>query len=379
MNAQQGGALPFIDLAAQRERLQPGLNEAIARVLAHGGFINGPEVKTFERELADFAGVAHAIGCGNGTDALYLPLLAHGLGAGDAVLVPSFTFVATAEVVVLTGATPVFVDVDADTFNVTADSMKAGIAEARRAGLRPRAMIPVDLFGLPADYDAINALANAEGMFVIADAAQSIGGSRAGHRVGGLATINSTSFFPSKPLGCYGDGGAILTNDEGFAEQLRSLRAHGGGKDKYDNIRVGVNSRLDTLQAAILSCKLAIFEDEIRVRGRVAARYNASLPSDVTTPRIFNDAVSAWAQYTVRVKKRDAVAADLKAKGIPTAVYYPKPLHLQQAYRGFPVASGGLAVSERLADEVLSLPMHPYLDEATQDRIVEGMRSAVNA
>ncbi|MDA1059058.1 MAG: DegT/DnrJ/EryC1/StrS aminotransferase family protein [Proteobacteria bacterium] len=379
MNAQQGGALPFIDLAAQRERLQPGLNEAIARVLAHGGFINGPEVKTFERELADFAGVAHAIGCGNGTDALYLPLLAHGLGAGDAVLVPSFTFVATAEVVVLTGATPVFVDVDADTFNVTADSMKAGIAEARRAGLRPRAMIPVDLFGLPADYDAINALANAEGMFVIADAAQSIGGSRAGHRVGGLATITSTSFFPSKPLGCYGDGGAILTNDDDLAEQLRSLRAHGGGKDKYDNIRVGVNSRLDTLQAAILSCKLAIFEDEIRVRGRVAARYNASLPSDVTTPRIFNDAVSAWAQYTVRVKKRDAVAADLKAKGIPTAVYYPKPLHLQQAYRGFPVASGGLAVSERLADEVLSLPMHPYLDEATQDRIVEGMRSAVNA
>ncbi len=379
MNAQQGGALPFIDLAAQRERLQPGLNAAIARVLAHGGFINGPEVKTFERELADFAGVAHAIGCGNGTDALYLPLLAHGVGAGDAVLVPSFTFVATAEVVVLTGATPVFVDVDADTFNVTADTMKAGIAEVRRAGLRPRAMIPVDLFGLPADYDAINALANAEDMFVIADAAQSFGGSRAEHPVGGLAPITSTSFFPSKPLGCYGDGGAILTNDDDLAEQLRSLRAHGGGKDKYDNIRVGVNSRLDTLQAAILSCKLAIFEDEISVRGRVAARYNASLPSDVTTPRIFNDAVSAWAQYTVRVKNRDAVAADLKAKGIPTAVYYPKPLHLQQAYRGFPVASGGLAVSERLADEVLSLPMHPYLDEATQDRIVDGMRSAVNA
>ncbi|NQV81112.1 MAG: DegT/DnrJ/EryC1/StrS family aminotransferase [Alphaproteobacteria bacterium] len=379
MSAQQGGALPFIDLAAQRERLQPGLNEAIARVLAHGGFINGPEVKTFERDLADFAGVAHAIGCGNGTDALFLPLLAHGLGRGDAVLVPSFTFVATAEVVVLTGATPVFVDVDADTFNVTADTMRAGIDEARRAGLRPRAMIPVDLFGLPAGYDAINALADAEGMFVIADGAQSFGGSRAGRPVGGLAPITSTSFFPSKPLGCYGDGGAILTDDDELAEQLRSLRAHGGGKDKYDNVRVGVNSRLDTLQAAILSCKLAIFKDEISARARVAARYNASLPSNVTTPRIFNDAVSAWAQYTVRVKSRDAVAAALKAKGIPTAVYYPKPLHLQQAYRGFPVASGGLAASERLAEEVLSLPMHPYLDEATQDRIVQGMRSAVNA
>ena len=371
--------IPFIDLAAQRDRLQPGLDAAIAAVLAHGAFINGPEVKSFERDLAEFAGVAHAIGCGNGTDALFLPLLAHGVGAGDAVLVPSFTFVATAEVVVLTGATPIFVDVDADTFNVSADTMKEGIAEARRQGLRPRAMIPVDLFGLPADYAALNALADVEDILVIADAAQSFGGSRAGRPVGSLAAVSSTSFFPSKPLGCYGDGGAILTDDDDLAEQLRSLRAHGGGKDKYDNVRVGVNSRLDTIQAAVLNSKLTILKDEIEARGQVAMRYNSGMPEAVTTPRVFNDAVSAWAQYTVRVPNRDSVAAQLKSLGIPTAVYYPKPLHQQQAYSGYPVAGGGLPMSERLAGEVLSLPMHPYLDEPVQQRIVDGMRNVVSA
>lgn len=379
MNDNPTPTIPFIDLAAQRDRLQPGLDQAIAAVVGHGAFINGPEVKAFERDLAAFAGVAHAIGCGNGTDALFLPLLAHGVGAGDAVLVPSFTFVATAEVVVLTGATPVFVDVDAETFNVSAETMQKGVAEARRRGLRPRAMIPVDLFGLPADYDALNALADAEDMLVIADAAQSFGGRRGDRPVGSLAKVTSTSFFPSKPLGCYGDGGAILTDDDDLADQLRSLRAHGGGKDKYDNVRIGVNSRLDTIQAAVLSCKLAILADEIVARGNAAARYNSAMPEAVTPPRIFNDAVSAWAQYTVRVANRDAVAAQLKTLGIPTAVYYPKPLHQQQAYRDYPVAGDGLPVSERLADEVLSLPMHPYLEDPVQQRILEGLRSVVTA
>jgi len=379
LNDNPAPKIPFIDLAAQRDRLQPGLDEAISTVIAHGAFINGPEVQEFERDLAEFAGVAHAIGCGNGTDALFLPLLAHGIGAGDAVLVPSFTFVATAEVVVLTGATPIFVDVDVDTFNASVETMQEGVAEARRQGLRPRAMIPVDLFGLPADYDALNALADAEDMLVIADAAQSFGGSRGDRPVGGLAKVTSTSFFPSKPLGCYGDGGAILTDDDDLADQLRSLRAHGGGKDKYDNVRIGVNSRLDTIQAAILSCKLTILADEIVARGKVAARYNNAVPEAVTPPRIFNDAVSAWAQYTLRVADRDAVAAQLKTRSIPTAVYYPKPLHQQQAYRNYPVVGGELPVSERLSGEVLSLPMHPYLEEPVQQRILEGLRSVVTA
>ncbi len=377
MNAQP--AIPFIDLAAQRARLQPGLDEAIAAVIAHGAYINGPEVKSFERALADFAGAADAIGCGNGTDALFLPLLAEGVGAGDAVIVPSFTFVATAEVVVLTGATPVFVDVDPDTFNVTTESVEAGIDEAKRQRLKPRAVIPVDLFGLPADYEAIDAVAAREDMIVIADAAQSFGGSRQGRKVGSLTRITSTSFFPSKPLGCYGDGGAVLTNDAELAEKLRSLRAHGGGKDKYDNVRIGLNSRLDTIQAAVLSCKLAILDDEIAARNAVAARYNDAMPASVTAPRITNDAVSAWAQYTIRLGDRDAVAGKLKEKGIPSAVYYPKPLHQQQAYKTFPVAGGSLPASDALAGEVLSLPMHPYLDAATQDRIVEGVRSVVGA
>ena len=370
--------IPFIDLSAQRYRLQPGLDAAISAVLAHGAFINGPEVKSFERDLAAFAGVAHAIGCGNGTDALFLPLLAYGIGAGDAVLVPSFTFVATAEVVVLTGATPIFVDVDAETFNVSADTMKEGVAAARRQGLRPRAMIPVDLFGLPADYAGLNALADSEDILVIADAAQSFGGSRAGRAVGSLAAVSSTSFFPSKPLGCYGDGGAILTDDDDLAEQLRSLRAHGGGKDKYDNVRVGVNSRLDTIQAAVLNSKLPILRDEIEARGKVAMRYNDALHGAVKTPQIFNDAISAWAQYTVRVSNRDTAAAQLKSLGIPTAVYYPKPLHQQQAYSGYPVANCGLPISEQLAGEVLSLPMHPYLEDPMQQRIVDGVRNVVN-
>jgi len=377
VNGGTAPSIPFIDLAAQRARLQPGLDEAIARVVAHGAFINGPEVKAFESALADFAGVSDAVGCGNGTDALFLPLLAEGVGAGDAVIVPSFTFVATAEVVVLLGATPVFVDVDPDTFNVTPESVQAGIDEAKRLGLTPRAVIPVDLFGLPADYEAIEALAAAENMIVVADAAQSFGGSRQGVKVGGLTRITSTSFFPSKPLGCYGDGGAVLTSDADLAERLRSLRAHGGGKDKYDNVRIGVNSRLDTIQAAILSCKLAVLEDEIEARNAAAKRYNDAMPEGVTPPRIFNEAVSAWAQYTIRVKDRGAVVAKLKEKGIPSAVYYPKPLHRQQAYKSYPVAGGTLAASDALADEVLSLPMHPYLDATTQERIVDGVRDAV--
>ena len=378
MSNRQSLEIPFVDLAAQRERLQPQLDRALERVYSHGRYIGGPEVKQFERDLADFARVAHAITCGNGTDALFLPLLAFGIGAGDAVLVPSFTFVATAEVVVLAGATPIFVDVDSDTFNATPESLAAGITKARRLGLRPRAMVPVDLFGLPCNYEGLNEFAESEGLIVLADAAQSFGGSRGHSRVGGLARVTATSFFPTKPLGCYGDGGAILTDDDDLAAQLNSLRAHGAGMDKYDNVRVGMNSRLDTLQAAILSCKLSILEDEIESRGHIAARYSSSLSGSVTVPRTFEDVDSAWAQYTIRLQNRDALAAHLSGRGIPTAVYYRKPLHLQQAYRDFPVATGGLPVSERLANEVLSLPMHPYLSEDTQEIIIMEIRCATD-
>jgi dTDP-4-amino-4,6-dideoxygalactose transaminase len=367
----------FIDLQAQAAVLGDRLTGAMARVLAHGAFIGGPEVKDFERRLAAFADVAHAISCGNGTDALHLVMLAERIGQGDAVLVPSFTFVASAEIVPLNGATPVFVDVHADTFNMDPASLEAGIGHAKRLGLRPRAVIPVDLFGQPADYDRIVPIARANGMVVIADAAQSFGATYNGRPVGGLADYTTTSFFPSKPLGCYGDGGAILTNDDEKAALLRSIAVHGKGSDKYDNVRIGVNSRMDTLQAAILLQKLEIFTDEIVARERIARAYSDALREVVETPELADGVSSVWAQYTIKVPNRDRFAARLKADGIPTAVYYPIPMHRQTGYRDFPAVPGGLTVSEALSASVVSLPMHPYLDEQTQAFIVKAVREAV--
>jgi UDP-2-acetamido-2-deoxy-ribo-hexuluronate aminotransferase len=374
--------IPFIDVAAQRRRLGPAVEEAVARVLSHCQFINGPEVTALEAALAAFCGAKHVVTCASGTDALIMVLMAKGVGPGDAVLCPSFTFCATGEAVALTGATPVFCDVDEATFNIDAASLKRGIATAKRLRLKPRAVIPVDLFGQSADHDEVFAITVAEGMFVLDDAAQAFGASYKGRRLGGMGIITATSFFPAKPLGCYGDGGAIFTDDAAFAEVLRSVRVHGQGSDKYDNVRLGLTGRLDTIQAAVLIEKLKIFDDEIAARNKIADRYAQGLGNVVTVPRLASGHTSVWAQYTIRLPAgtdRDAFAAALKAQGVPTAIYYPKSMHQQTAYKKYPVADCGLPVSERLSSDVISLPMHAYLDEASQDRVIAAVRGFFSA
>lgn len=370
--------IPFIDLAAQRRALGPRLDAAMARVLDHCQFILGPEVQALETELARFCGARHAVTCASGTDALAMVLMAEQIGPGDAVICPAFTFCAPAEMAALVGATPVFADVDEATFNIAPASAAAAVAESRRRGLTPRAIIAVDLFGLPADHDWLAVLAAAEGLFILDDAAQGFGAIYKGRPIGSVADVTATSFFPAKPLGCFGDGGAVFTNDDEMAEILKSLRMHGQGADRYDHVRVGLNGRLDTIQAAVLIEKLAIFADEIVLREQVAQRYAEQLADVVTIPRVPADLVSVWAQYTIRLPpgRREAFAAALKAEGIPTAVHYPRPLHRQTAYRHFPCAADGLPVAERLAEEVISLPMHPYLDEPTQTHIIKTVRRA---
>ncbi len=372
--------VPFIDIGAQRRRLGKSIDEAVGRVLAHCQFVNGPEVAALEQALAEFSGAQHVVSCASGTDALLMVLMAENIGRGDAVLCPSFTFCATGEAVALTGATPVFVDVDEATFNMDAASLKSGIATARKLGLTPRAVIPVDLFGQSADHDAISEVAEAEGLFVLDDAAQGFGASYKGRRLGTFGRATATSFFPAKPLGCYGDGGAIFTDDAALAERLRSIRVHGQGADKYDNVRLGLTGRLDTVQAAVLLEKLKIFDEEIAARNEAAERYSRGLGNIVTVPHLAAGCTSVWAQYTIRLPRgvdRDGFAADLKAKGVPTAIYYPKSMHQQTAYRDFPAAEGGLACSERLSADVISLPMHAYLDEMAQERVIAAVRSAL--
>ena len=372
--------MEFIDLQAQRRHIGPRMEEAILRVVAHGRYIMGPEVAELERRLAQFCGARHVLSCANGTDALGLALMAKQVRPGEAVLVPSFTFAATAEIVAWFGATPVFVDVCEDSFNMDPASLEAGIATARRLGLVPVGVIPVDLFGLPAGYDEILAIAAAHRLWVVADAAQSFGASYRGRPVGTIGDLATTSFFPAKPLGCYGDGGAVFIDDDETFEVLQSLRVHGQGTDKYDNVRIGLNARLDTIQAAVLIEKLGVFAEELAARERIAARYDALLGDIVATPEVPAGLTSVWAQYTVRLPNghdRDRVAARLKAAGIPTAVYYAKPLHRQTAYCGYPVAGNGLPVSERLSDSVLSLPMHAYLDEPAQTRVAAALRAAL--
>ena len=372
--------VPFIDVVSQRRRLGSLIDQAVGRVLEHCQFINGPEVMQFEADLAAFSGAKHVVACASGTDALLMVLMAKGIGPGDAVICPTFTFCATGEVVALTGASPVFVDVDEVTFNMDIESLKRGIATAKRLGLKLKAVIPVDLFGQPADHDAIAAIAAEEGMFVLDDAAQGFGASYKGRRLGTCGLATATSFFPAKPLGCYGDGGAIFTDDADLAETLRSVRVHGQGADKYDNVRLGLTARLDTIQAAILIEKLKIFDDEIAARQRVADRYAQGLSDVVTVPAVAPFGNSTWAQYTIRLPAgtdRDAFAASLKAKGVPTAVYYVKSMHQQTAYRHYPAADGGLPVSEKLSTEVISLPMHAYLDAPTQQRVIDAVRAAL--
>jgi dTDP-4-amino-4,6-dideoxygalactose transaminase len=371
--------IPFIDVGAQRQRLGRAIDDAVGRVLSHCQFLGGPEVVEFEHRLAAFCGARHAISCSSGTDALVLVLMAEGVGRGDAVFCPSFTFCATGEAVALVGATPVFVDVNAETFNIDPEGLRKAIIAARHEGLAPKAVIPVDLFGLPADHDAIASIADEEGLFVLDDAAQAFGATYQGRPLGTFGRATATSFFPAKPLGCYGDGGAVLTDDDDLAARIRSVRVHGQGSDKYDNVRLGLTARLDTIQAAVLIEKLKIFPDEIVARDRIAQRYSEALADVAIVPRVPEGYSSVWAQYTIRLApgRRDGLAAELKAQGIPTAIYYGKALHQQTAYRHFP-APGGMPVCERLTEEVISLPMHAYLDTATQDRIIAAVRRALS-
>ncbi len=368
--------IPFIDLQSQRLAMGAAVDEAILKVVHSGAYIMGPEVTELEKQLGEFCGAKHALSCANGTDALGLVLMAKGVGPGDAVFVPAFTFVATAEVVAWVGATPVFVDVVEDTFNMDPAHLAASIKWARNNGLRPVAVIPVDLFGQPADYQAILPIAEAEGLWLMSDAAQSFGAKLNNRAVGTYGVATATSFFPAKPLGCYGDGGAVFTDDDELIEILRSIRIHGQGSDKYENVRIGINGRLDTIQAAVLIEKLKIFPAEIEARQRIADRYNEGLRDVAKVPRLMAGATSVWAQYTLLLEDRAKVAAACKDAGVPTAIYYPIPLSHQEGYKHFPTGPNGVPVSERLSGQVLSLPMHPYLTEEAQDRIIAAVRSA---
>ncbi|MBU1184302.1 MAG: DegT/DnrJ/EryC1/StrS family aminotransferase [Proteobacteria bacterium] len=379
----------FIDLAAQQRLIAEKLNANIGRVLAHGQYINGPEVRELENALAVYVGVRHAVGCASGTDALLMALMALDIGPGDAVFTTPFTFVATAEVISLLGATPVFVDIDPKTFNIDPAKLERAVKAVKSSDpalhplpseieeRRPRAVIPVDLFGLPADYDAIGAVAAHHGLKVIEDAAQSFGGEYRGRRAGAFGDIACTSFFPAKPLGCYGDGGMCFTSDDCLDEALRSIRVHGQGDNKYDNVRIGINGRLDTLQAAILMAKFEIFPEEIELRQEVAARYNKLLSGAVVTPAIPDGYRSAWAQYSILARDtvgRATLMEKLKAAGIPTAVYYKKPLHRQTAFAGLGYREGDFPASDDCARRILSLPMHPYLAADDQRRIADILR-----
>jgi UDP-2-acetamido-2-deoxy-ribo-hexuluronate aminotransferase len=370
--------VPFVDLKAQYARLKPQIAEAIQDVLDDGRYILGPAVAKLESELAEYCGVAHAISCSSGTDAIFMPLLAYEVGPGDAVFVPSFTFTATAEAILLAGASPVFVDVEADSFNIDLADLTKKISETRAGGkLTPKAILAVDLFGLPADWSGLNTLAEREDLYLISDAAQSFGGAYHNKRVGSLAPVSGTSFFPAKPLGCYGDGGAITTDDDGLAEVLKSIRVHGAGADRYEVVRIGINGRLDSIQAAILSVKLSVFDDELEARERVAQIYDDELKDVVATPKRIEGLKSAWAQYTIKTDKRAAVQEKLGTAGIPTMIYYPKPMHLQAPYLPYGGGEGSLPVSEAICRQVMSLPMHPYLSDDDARRIAAATRDAL--
>lgn len=384
--------IAFIDLQAQRARIADKVDAAIARVLEHGKFIMGPEVQEFEEKMSAFSGAGYSCGCANGTEALALPLMAWDLRPGDAVFCPSFTFTATAEVVPWLGASPVFVDIDPRTYNMDPASLEAAIEDTKKKGeLKPKVVIAVDLFGQPADYPALRDICDRHGLKLVSDSAQGFGCTINGKHPIEWADVVTTSFFPAKPLGCYGDGGAIQTNDKEFWGLLDSLRVHGkasqadmdaanysGHDAKYLNPRIGMNSRLDTIQAAILLEKLAIFAGEIELREKVARRYNEGLEGKVSAvPFVKEGYQSVWAQYTVEVENREALQKKLAADGIPTAVYYPVPMHEQAPYKRFPKAPQGLPVTEEKKKTVMSLPMHPYLDEPVQNDVLEGVKSAL--
>ena len=364
--------IQFIDLKAQQARIREDVEARMRQVLDHGAYIMGPEVRELEGQLAAYTGRKHCVSCASGTDALLMALMAYNIGPGDAIITSPFTFIATAEVISLLGATPVFVDIDPETYNLDPGELEAVMHDdsLRKKGLTVRGIIPVDLFGQPADYAEIGDFARKYGLFVIEDAAQAFGAEYRGAKSCSFGEIACTSFFPAKPLGCYGDGGAVFTDDDGLAEKLRSIRVHGQGHHKYDNVRIGINGRLDTLQAAVLLSKMTIFDDELPRRNRVAERYNAALAGTVVTPVVREDRSSVWAQYCILSDEREDLLEHLKAQGVPTAVYYPKPLHLQDAYKDLGYRKGDFPKTEYAAERIFSLPMHPYLDAETQDYII---------
>lgn len=377
----------FIDLAAQQKRIKDKINDNIARVLQHGKYIMGPEIHELEDKLSNLINVKHAVSCGSGTDALLMALMAYDVGPGDAILTTPFTFVATAEVISLLGATPVFVDVRNDTFNIcpnhlakainafkSMDASNYPLPDMRNKGeLKLKGIIAVDLFGLPCDYDAIKTVAKEHDLFLIGDAAQSLGSEYKGVKAASIPEISCTSFFPAKPLGCYGDGGMCFTNHDHLAEKIQSIRVHGKGSEKYDNVRIGINGRLDTLQAAILLPKVDIFSEEIALRQNVARRYHERInANNISKPDILEDYKSVWAQYSLVTKTgadRSEILNNLGSDGIPTAIYYPKPLHLQTAFKHLGYKEGDFIVSEALSKRIFSIPMHPYLGEEDQDKI----------
>ena len=374
--------IQFIDLAAQQQRILPAINKRIKTVLAHGQYIMGPEVSELERALEIYLGVKHAVTCASGTDALLMSLMALGIGPGDAVFTTPFTFVATAEVIALLGATPVFVDVDPETFNLDPDCLESALAalmgdgnyplpRGAKQALTPKCIIPVDLFGLPADYDRINAIAKKYNLMVLADAAQSFGATVGDKKACACAHIAATSFFPAKPLGCYGDGGAVFTSDETLSKKLKSIRAHGKGREKYDNVRIGINGRLDTIQAAILLEKMAVFDHEVALRQEVATRYQHNLGNEMMLQVVPDNFNSVWAQFSVLSEDRKTLINRLRTANIPTAIYYPKPLHIQNAFSFLNYNPEDFPVSIRLSRTIFSLPMHPYLKPGDVDHICD--------
>lgn len=374
------GMIPFIDLAAQQARIRPQVDAALAAILDHGQYIMGPEVAALEKDLSAFSNNTHAVSCSSGTDALMLALMALDLRPRQAVIVPSFTFAASAEVLPCLGAVPIFADIDPATFNLDPDGLAPALDAAKKAGLDCVGIITVGLFGQPADYDRINAFAEAEGLWLLDDAAQSYGASWKGKAVGHLGAITATSFFPAKPLGCYGDGGAIFTDNDDYAEIMTSARIHGMGRERYSHDRIGMTARLDSMQAAVLIEKLKIFGEELSLRQKVAARYHAHMPEAVDVQHLAEGVTSSWAQYTVKLPvdvDRSAFQAALKDDGVPTAIYYPKGMHEQAPYAHYPVATGGLPVTEDCCQRVVALPMHPYLDDSTQDRIIASVKKAI--
>lgn len=371
--------MQFIDLKTQYQRIKPGVLSGINNVLEHGQYILGPEIAELEKKLAEFCGVRHCLSCSSGTDALLLSMMAYGVGPGDAVLTTPFSFFATAETIALLGAVPVFSDVDINTFNIDPDKLNETIENfvsgkhhvlKENPGLKLKGIIPVDLFGLPADYSRINKIAEKHGLFVLEDAAQSFGAECQGKKAGSFGDIAAASFFPAKPLGCYGDGGAVFTNDDTVFEKLVSLRVHGQGVDRYQNIHLGINGRMDTIQAAVLLEKLKIFPEEVQLRQTAANYYSEKLREFVALQHIPEDSLSVWAQYTLLSDNRVLLSEQLKKRDIPTAVYYPIPLHLQKAFEYLGYKAGALPVSEELALKVISLPMSPYIKKEEQKEVI---------